>query len=351
MLHDATTLARDLSISREAAELWLSSEAIDLHVDTFIWARLFGYDLAKRHGTGPFGARFWGSADIPRVVEAELAGAIWVITTNPLRGARGKRDALLRNFSRLVATLSAHERVRVVTTLREHRAARAEKKHAAWLGIQGGNALEHSLDDFDRPELAALSRVTLLHFTRSRLGAPALPRSLRRGDQNLTEFGRDYLRKLNERRILVDLAHLSREGFWDALSAHDRTQPLAVTHTACDAVFPHFRNVTDEQLRAVADTGGVVGVLFQSAFLGEPAWGGRAARIVDHLEHVVRTVGEDHAALGSDFDGAIIPPRDLKSVLELPRLVHLMLERGFSTRSIQKILGENALRVMGELRP
>ena len=191
---------------------------------------------------------------------------------------------------------------------------------------------------------------TLLHFTRSRIGAPALPRVLCWGNQGLTEFGREYVRKLNEKRVLVDLAHLAREGFWHVLEVHDRTLPLAVTHAGCEGVFPHFRNVTDDQLRAVADRGGVVGILFQSSFLGGPG-PGKAERVVDHLAHVVKTVGDDFAALGSDFDGAIIPPRDLKTVLELPRLVHLMLERGFAERTIQKILGENVLRVLGQLRP
>ena len=77
------------------------------------------------------------------------------------------------------------------------------------------------------------------------------------GHQHLTDFGRDYVRKLNEKRVLVDLAHMTRQGFWDALEVHDKTLPPAVTHAGCDAVHPHFRDLTDEQLRAIADRGGV----------------------------------------------------------------------------------------------
>ena len=91
--------------------------------------------------------------------------------------------------------------------------------------------------------------------------------------------------------------------------------------------------------------------MFHSNFLGDRPWSGRAERIVDHLSHVVRVAGEDCPALGSDFDGAIVPPRDLRSVLELPRLVQLMLDRGFSTELVQKILGKNFLRVLGAVRP
>lgn len=343
--------AQALGVSRGALDLWLASEVIDLHLDTFIWQRLFGYDLGRRHGTGPLDARYFGQADLPRCLEAGLAGGVWIITTHPLRTRRGKRDALLRNVADLTRSLGASEHVRVVSTASEFRAARAEGKHAALIGIQGGNALEYDLADFDRPELAQLALVTLLHFTRSRIGAPALPRLLTRGDQRLTPFGADYVRKLNQRRILVDLAHLSRAGFWDALEVHDRSQPLTISHAGCDAVFSHFRNVDDAQLRAVAERGGVVGIILQRQFLHAPARATTVEHVVDHIAHALSVIGDDHLALGSDFDGAIITPRDLKTVLELPRLVDAMLRRGIRERSVQKLLGTNFLRVLAALRP
>jgi membrane dipeptidase len=348
---DSAARARALGVSHAALELWHASEVIDLHIDTFIWQRLFGYDLGRRHGTGPLDARYFGQADLPRCLEAGLGGACWVITTNPLRSARGRRDALLQNLAALSASLRQHEAVRVVRSASEYRAARSAGKHAALIGVQGGNALEYDLDDFDRPELGALSLVTLLHFTRSRLGAPALPRLLVRGDQRFTTFGAQYVQKLDQRRILVDLAHLSREGFWGALEAHDRSLPLTVSHAACDAVFPNFRNLDDAQLRAVANTGGTVGIILQSQFLHAPRRRTSVEHVVDHIVHAQRVAGEDHVSLGSDFDGAILPPRDLKSVLELPRLVDALLRRGVSELSIQKLLGSNFLRVLSALRP
>lgn len=341
--------AATLGVSDAACELYLASQVIDLHIDTFIWQRLFGYDLRKRHGTGPLGARFFGQADLPRVQEAGLAGAVWIITTNPLRGRRGKRDAALANVTRLDGLLAGSPQVSVVRSAADYRAARKAGRHAAFLGIQGGNALEFALDDFDRPELSKLCLVTLLHFTRSRIGAPALPKALTSGDQRLTDFGRDYVRKLNEKRVLVDLAHLSRDGFWDVLEVHDKTLPLAVTHAGCDSVYPHFRNLTDPQLRAVADRGGVIGIMFQSNFLGPSTWAGKAEWVADHIEHAVRVVGAEHVALGSDFDGAIVPPPDLSTVLHLPRLVELLLRRGLSESEIQQILGLSFLALLERL--
>jgi membrane dipeptidase len=123
-----------------------------------------------------------------------------------------------------------------------------------------------------------------------------------------------------------------------------------VTHTGVCGVHAHWRNLDDDQLRAVADTGGTIGVIFHSGFL-EKSWRRcSSASVIRHLEHVVATVGEDHASLGSDFDGAITPPVDLPTCLELPRLVQRMLDRGWTQTRIRKVLGENFLRVVAALR-
>lgn len=347
---DVGQWARGLGISRAALELYLASDVVDLHIDSFIWRRLFGYDLHRRHGRGLLDACFYSQVDLPRLCDAHVGGAVWIITTNPLRGARGKRDALLENVSTLQRELSAHPQVCVVDSLAAYRAARARGQHAAFIGVQGGNALELSLDDFDRPALSKLSLVTLLHFTRSRIGAAALPARLQTGDRRLTSFGADYVRKLNQRRVMVDLAHLGEPGFWDVLAVHDKSQPLTISHAACAAVKPHFRNVTDAQIKAVADTGGVVGIIFNTAFLGGSLFRGQAARIVAHIAHVVKLVGADHAALGSDFDGAIVPPRDLRTISELPRLAELMLREGLREEEVRKVLGGSFLRALGSLR-
>ena len=155
------------------------------------------------------------------------------------------------------------------------------------------------------------------------------------------------------RGVHVDLWRTSTgKDFFDAVAAHDRTLPLLVSHTGVVGVTPHWRNVDDEQLRAIAATGGVVGVIYQSSFLGDPLLGGRCESIVRHLQHIIEnTIGDDHAALGSDWDGAIFTPRDMPTCLELPRLVEHMLARGWSGDRIRKILGGNFLRALDMLRP
>jgi membrane dipeptidase len=335
-------------LSQEAIELYRDSDVVDLHVDTFLWTRIFGYNLLRRHGRGLFDARFYSQVDLPRLRQGGVGGAIWSITTNPLRRASRRTGVFRENLDRLIATFACSpERVAVCRDVADFRAARAAGRHAAFIGIQGGNALDGdlSLSTFD-PSL--LVKVTLVHLTASGLGTPSAP-SLH-ADGGLTDRGRELVASLNRHRIFVDLAHINRRGFFDAVAVHDRTQPLLVSHTGIAGVHRHWRNVDDAQLRAIAGTGGVIGVMYHSAFLGGRALGGTAEAIVDHLQHIVDVVGEDHAALGSDWDGAIITPRDMATCLELPLLCELMLRRHWSPERIRKILGGNFLRALGALR-
>lgn len=348
---DPAGWARQLGISREAVEVYLGCESIDLHLDSFIWNRILRYDLRKRHGGGLFGSRFYSMVDFPRVREARMTGGIWVVTTNPLRGPDERADACIENLRRLQGVFeSVAGEFAVVRNVREYKSAVAAGKHAAFIGIQGGNALDRDLGALDLIPDDLVVRITLVHLSSSRIGVTSSPAAGERRGEGLSDFGKDYVRRLDEKRILVDLAHINREGFFDAVVAHDRSLPLIVTHTGVTGVTPHWRNLDDEQLRAIADTGGTIGVMYQSSFLGDPWWGGRSESVIRHVEHIVNTVGEDHASLGSDWDGAICPPRDLTSPLDLPRLVEHMLRRRWTPERIQKVLAGNFLRVVEAIR-
>ena len=347
---DPASWARALGISTEAVELYLDCDVLDLHVDSFIWNRVWGYDLRRRHGHGLLGARIYSQVDFPRILEAQLTGATWIITTNPTRPAASRARTFVRNLRKLRALFdSVSDQFQVVRNAAEYRQARAEGKHGAFIGIQGGNALDRDLAALDLSEDDVVLRITLVHLSSSSLGDTSSPLRIG-GDRGLTDFGRDYLRRLNEKKIFVDLAHIGRRGFFDAVAVHDPTQPLLVTHTGVTGVYPHWRNLDDEQLRAIADTGGTVGVMYESSFLGKPGVGDRASAVVDHLAHIVECIGDDHASLGSDWDGAITAPKDIPTCLELPRLVQLMLDRGWQDDRIRKILGGSFLRTVAALR-
>ncbi len=317
-------------------------DVIDAHVESFLWTRMLGYDLAARHGRGLLGGRFYSQVDVPRMLAAGMTGAVFSIATNPFRSAAGRRRTVLANVDRLRAALARHPAVAVVATCSDYLRARAEGRLGAFVALQGGNAVD-AAGVAELPDV--VSRVTLVHLTRSALGAPSVP--VRWGRGGLTDAGRAYVEALNARRVLVDLAHVDRTGFWDALAVHDRSQPAIVSHTGVRGVHDHWRNVDDAQIEAVADLGGVVGIMYHAAFLG----GRTMDAVVRHVEHVIEVAGDDFVCLGSDWDGLIVPPPDLRTVSELPALVRRLAERGMPPETVAKVAGGNYLRVMAAVRP
>lgn len=346
---DPAGWARELGVSREAVELYLASDVIDLHACSTIWSRL-GYDLARRHRPLlPRGTPLLGQVDFPRAREA-LTGIVWDITTNPFRTAGGRLTVFRRNLGRLRRLIGRYpDDLELVVTAADYRRARAAGRLACWIGVQGGNAFDADLGLLDRLPDGAISRVTLVHLTRSRVGIPSTDWLRRSG--GLSPHGRALVAKLVRRRIFVDLSHVNRGGFFDALDVVPKGVPVLVTHTGVRALRDVRRNVDDEQLHAIADTGGVVGVIYQAAFIGRNPLDYGIAQVVDHMEHVIRVVGDEHLALGSDYDGTVILPRDLPDVTFQPRLVAEMLARGWSEDRIRRVLGANALRCLEQLRP
>lgn len=347
-LASASQWARRLGVSTESVELYRSSDVIDLHLDSFIWPRIIHYDLNRSHTGSPWGRRFAGQADVPRVVSAGVTGAMWSITTNPFRAADRRRDAFEINLAWIRSVLGATTDVSIVSTAAEYRRAREAGRHGAFISIQGANALSADDAAIDLAISGGVSRVTLVHLTNSRLGASSSPLSKFGRARGLTDFGRSMVERLDASRVIVDLAHISRPGFWDAVTAHDASVPLMVTHTGVDAVRSHWRNVDDAQVRAISETGGCIGIMLEESFLGRSPVA--VDVVVDHLEHLVRVGGEAVAAIGTDFDGMITPPVSLSRHAHLPRLVESMRGRGWGDERIRAVLGGNALRVIESVR-
>lgn len=312
-------------------------DVLDIHSESFVWTRVFGYDLRRTHGRGALGARLYSQADLPRMQAGGLTGAVVSIATNPFRRRSRRPSVSAANVDRLVAALAPA--AEVVTDIAGYRAARAAGRFACFVALQGGNA---SAAPEDVPSV--VSRVTLVHLTRSMLGSPNAPLGGRGG---LTERGRVYVEGLNQRRILVDLAHASPRTFWDALEVHAPGTPPIVSHTGVSGVHRSWRNLDDDQVRAIAARGGVVGIMFHRGFLG----GSTAEAVIRHLEHLVRIGGEGTPAIGSDWDGLIVTPRDMPTAVDLPVLVQAMLDRGWADGRIRKVLGGNYLRVLADTRP
>lgn len=181
----------------------------------------------------------------------------------------------------------------------------------------------------------------------------------------LSTFGKEVVREMRRLGMILDLSHLAERGFHQAIDLYEG--PVLATHSNARALHEHRRNLTDDQIRAVAATGGVVGVAFMPAFLGPGT--PTIDTIVDHLEHTCALVGPDHAAIGPDFsygpvaeehrrqrkyEGVQVDlrvPYPVPDAASLPRLEEAMRARGFGEEDLEKILGGNLLRVAGQLLP
>ena len=341
-----------LGVSAAAVDLVRRSDLVDLHIDTFIPPRLWGYDVFRRHDKGLLRGHFFGHLDVPRMFEAGLTGAMWSITTNPFRTRASRLQVFRRNLARFQEMMAASGgRLRFVRDVAEYRAARAAGVHAVLLSIQGGNALSAATDlDSEVPD-RLLTRVTLVHLTSSEFGETNSPFRRFHPARGLSEAGRRHIEQLDAARVFVDLAHIAPAAFWQAVSHHDASRPLIATHTGVNGVRPHWRNLDDRQIKAIADSGGVVGIIFATMFLARRGGPGDVGMVVEHLLHVLRIGGEDCPAIGTDYDGAISPPRDLRCGTSYVRLVEALLARGVPERTVVKILGENFLNSFERLRP
>ncbi|MCY0879852.1 MAG: dipeptidase [Firmicutes bacterium] len=159
------------------------------------------------------------------------------------------------------------------------------------------------------------------------------------GGGGVSRAGRAIIHELNRTNIVVDVSHLTEAAFWDVLEIS--TRPVIASHSNARALAAHRRNLSDAQIRALAEQGGIMGITFVRDFLGGQ---GDVERVIDHMKYVVDLVGDDrHVGLGSDFDGVDEPVRGLEDVTRLPDLAARMSARGFSDMTIRRILGQNYL--------
>ncbi len=336
-----------VTLDREAAAaLHRDTPVVDLHVDTTKLMVSFGFDITRAHRPAAGAGRYLGHVDVPRLQSGGVAAQFFGLWTFPYPESGCKR-AVLRQLDALEAAARAiPDALRMAKSAADIRAARGQQAIAALTGIEGGHALEGRLENLELFARRGVRYVGLLHFTPNAIGWPAHA-ALRRNrpDAGLTPFGQEVIREMARLGMIVDLAHINRAGFFDALGA--TRDPVFVSHTGVFGVHEHWRNIDDEQLRAVAQNGGCVGVIFSRRYLG----GATLDAVADHLLHVIQIAGEDTPALGSDFDGFVTPPRGLEDVSELPHLTRKLSERGLSESVLRKILGENALRVIEAVPP
>ena len=328
--------------SDDARALHAEHPPIDLHADTLMWTRWTGYDMHKAHEPPlPFAA-LGGHVDIPRMREGGMGAQFFGLVSLPLADrVKGMAKVVHEQIDLLEQQIAKKAgALRLVRKAGEVAAANQAGEIGALLGIEGAHALEGNLDNVAVFSRRGVRYLGLLHFSANEAGYPAYGKG--RSDAGLTPWGYSLVGACEENGVLVDLSHVNKAGFLDACQVAQK--PPIVSHTGVLGAFEHWRNIDDAQLRAVADKGGVVGVIFCPRFVGGDGLG----PVVKHLKHIVDVVGEDAPALGSDWDGFIVPTRPLKDPRGLPLLTDALLEAGFSRRAIGKILHDNVMRVLRE---
>lgn len=309
-----------------------------------------------------------GHLDLPRARKGGLAGGLFALYSPsssklgfenmkgnydiPLPLALGMDEArrsivAMTSIVLRIAELSGGD-VEICSTAGSIAAAMERNALAVVLHLEGAECVDAELRFLDVLYACGLRSLGPL-WSRPNIfghGAPMrFPGSPDSG-HGLTEIGQALVRKCNELRIMVDVSHLTEAGFWDVAKCSHA--PLVATHSNVHAICPVPRNLTDRQLDAIKDTGGLVGLNFATCFLrrdGQMLADTPVELMVEHLDAMIERVGEDHVALGSDFDGAIIP-RAIGSVVDLQVLFVALRKRGYSDNLLHKIGSKNWLRIL-----
>lgn len=247
----------------------------------------------------------------------------------------------------LIAQASKGE-VKVIRTAVELQHCLDNGIFAMLLHFEGAEPLDpqgYALETF---YAAGVRSVGLTHSRRNRFGRgvpfkfPSLPDT----GAGLTDSGKELVRQLNRRKVMIDLSHINEQGFWDVAKITDA--PLTATHSNAHMLSQSPRNLTDKQLDAIRETRGMVGLNFHVGFLRED--GARnsntpIARMVEHIDYLVERMGIDHVGLGSDFDGAQMP-EELKDAAGLPKLVQALRDHGYMGEDLRSLLHGNWVRVL-----
>jgi membrane dipeptidase len=369
-------------ISPRARAIHFSSLVFDTHVDTPQRLLFDHFDLANRDAEG--------CVDIPRLREGGV-GAIFFALFVPVeitgaaatRRARDLLDAVLLQIEIHGGDLA------LATSSEEVRVARSGGKIAVLLGIEGGHVIDNDLEILRQFHARGVRYMTLTHNAATDWAdsSNAAPRH-----NGLTDFGKQVILEMNRLGMLVDVSHVSDVTFHDVLKTS--SAPVIASHSCCRALCDHPRNLDDSMIKTLADKGGVIHITFHDGFLSQEyatanralasevttnvqvvsqRFGDNEARkliefqrlsdesiqagklpqvnwemIVEHIDHAVQLVGADHVGLGSDFDGAFMP-QGMEDASKFPFITEGLLRRGHTESDIRKILGENTIRVMGEV--
>ena len=237
----------------------------------------------------------------------------------------------------------------------------SDNKIAALFGLEGGHAIEHDISNIQAYYQLGIRYISLTHRCSHDWADSATDRPVWNG---LSDFGKKVVKEMNRVGMIVDVSHSSDETFWDVIKI--TKAPVIASHSSARAITNSPRNMSDDMIQAVADTGGIVMINFMTPYLDpekSPEWKSAtgwhwfwhpkhpqtpASMVIDHIDHIVQVAGIDHVGIGSDFDGTPTAwlPEGLKDVGDFPNITIELVRRGYKDEDIRKILGANMLRII-----
>ncbi len=333
----------EASLEAEARALHRAAYVADAHADALLWNR----DLRSRQRRG--------HVDFVRLGEAGVNLQVFTVVSRgfpfiggfpvfalahgwPLEAIRSPWTRVLFQIDRL--TEACRGRTALLARTPADLAPGPEGRVVCVLGIEGGHAIEGRVERVGELARRGVTFMGLTHLVPNELGGSSFPFRGRRG---LTALGAKVLEAMAAHGLAVDVAHASRRLLAALLG--QREARVFCSHTGVAALGPRWRNLEDDALRRIADRGGVVGIIFGTPYLGSR----RLEAVADHLEHAVRVAGEEAVCLGSDFDGLVPLPSGMRDVTDLWKLTAILLRRGHPRARIERVLGLNLRRFLGEV--
>ncbi|MDW8101574.1 MAG: dipeptidase [Anaerolineae bacterium] len=310
----------------------------DAHNDLLHRAFVSSINILKRSNKG--------HSDIPRLMEGGVSAQVLALfiptdelSSGPLRYTLHLMDILFKSIE------ESNGQVILATKAADIKRAKEEGKLTIILSMEGAEGLE---EDFSVLKMLYRLGLRMLGIAWSRRNKAADGVTEEGLDEGLTPYGVELVRELNRLGIVIDVSHLAPKGVAQVLKLSKH--PVVASHSNAYALCPHHRNLTDAQIRAIAEKGGVIGINFVPRFLTPRPEKATLEDVLDHIEHIVKVGGVDCAGLGSDFDGFTDPPpKGLEDATCFPRIADGLLKRGYSEDQVEKIMGGNFLRVFEEV--
>jgi len=371
------------SYAQPANKVHYKATLVDTHNDILSSAMLEGKDISHRIKEG--------HSDLDRWKEGGLDVQFFSVWTDKVpRTKDGFYNDAIHEISLLDTLVQKNpDRMVLARTYKDVTKGIKKEKLVALIGVEGGHMIENDPGKLEELYKRGMRYMTLTWNNSTSWASSAMdetlhPDSLKQ--KGLTDFGKQIVRRMNELGIIVDLSHTGEQTFYDAIATSSK--PVLLSHSSVWNICPVFRNVKDDQIKAVAKNGGVICINFFSGFIDSnfakkmnelegtkgkqikdslqqfydaaklnEIWRQRfsaeldplrptISQVVDHIDYIVKLAGDDYVGIGSDFDGVSSLPVGLDDVTTYPKITEELIRRGYSEKSIKKILGGNVMRVM-----